>query len=214
MCTSTPAAENPASSAASSMYPEMRVSLPMQTAECWRWPLTSPARTLPAAYPSRRTKSGVIGLAPTVPRTPSVPKYLRVILECLPHGDHVPGFLHIMHAQYCRAALQRKQSHRETSGKALLNRSPGELAQSGLSGEPCHQRHVQVHEFAQSAKQLQMVRGGLAEADARIPHHAVAADACESRLPHPILEEGLHLRDDVVVARLALHRRRRALHLH
>src|SRR5258706_12462880 len=89
-------------------------------------------RTLPAAYPSRMTKSGVIGLSPTVPRTPSVPKYLRDIcalcdLPCyatylcnlrhslvgLPELDDVPGFLHVVPPQYCRSCLQREQSHRQ-----------------------------------------------------------------------------------------------------
>src|SRR5260363_418658 len=32
------------------------------------------ASTLPAAYPRRKTKSGVTGATPTLPRIPSVPK--------------------------------------------------------------------------------------------------------------------------------------------
>ena len=39
----------------------------------------SAARTRPAAQPSFSTSSGVIGGSPTRPRTPSVPKYWRVI---------------------------------------------------------------------------------------------------------------------------------------
>ncbi len=52
------------------IYPEMRVSLPMTAL-----PRPCLARTLPAAQPSLRIKSAVIGLLPTVPRIPSVPKY-------------------------------------------------------------------------------------------------------------------------------------------
>src|SRR5690554_6917024 len=76
--TSTPAAEIPACSADSNIYPEIRVSLPIKILLC-----PSAANTAPVAQPSRNTKSGVIGYSPTVPRMPSVPKYLRVISRLL-----------------------------------------------------------------------------------------------------------------------------------
>src|SRR5262245_49549520 len=108
----------------------MRVSLPISTAG-WR---PVPERTLPAAYPSRSTKSGVMGLCPTVPRTPSVPKCLRLILISLPDRDDVPGFFHVVDPQYCRAALEREQSHREAARQALVDRPAGDLSQGGLAG--------------------------------------------------------------------------------
>src|SRR5690348_772626 len=70
--TFAPAATNPDSSAASNMYPETRVSLPINTSG--RRPSPS---TTPAARPSFSMNSAVIGHSPTRPRTPSVPKYLR-----------------------------------------------------------------------------------------------------------------------------------------
>ena len=72
---STPAADSPASSADSNMYPEIRVSLPISTG-----PSPSLANTLPAAQPNFMMKSGVMGASPTLPRIPSVPKYFRVFL--------------------------------------------------------------------------------------------------------------------------------------
>src|SRR6266567_9001516 len=61
----------------------MRVSLPINTAGVSpRRPADSAASTRPAAYPRRSTSSGVIGISPTRPRTPSVPKYfLLIVLE-------------------------------------------------------------------------------------------------------------------------------------
>src|SRR6187549_368535 len=71
--TLTPAATNPASSAASNMYPDRRLSLPMSTVP----PLGASTRA--AALARRKAKSTVSGNSPTRPRTPSVPKYLRPI---------------------------------------------------------------------------------------------------------------------------------------
>src|SRR6185436_4378896 len=58
----------------------MRVSLPISTAACSPAGRScSAASTLPAAYPRRITKSGVMGASPTRPRTPSVPKYFLLL---------------------------------------------------------------------------------------------------------------------------------------
>ena len=80
--TSTPAADNPASNADSSIYPDIRVSLPISTVG--RAPSircqSEAASTLPAEYPRCRINSGVMGSLPTRPRIPSVPKYLLVNL--------------------------------------------------------------------------------------------------------------------------------------
>src|SRR6185437_7890795 len=70
--TFTPEATKPASRADSNMYPERRVSLPMSTVP------PSGTSTRPAALARFSAKSTVIGCSPTLPRTPSVPKYFRV----------------------------------------------------------------------------------------------------------------------------------------
>src|SRR5215204_618147 len=138
----------------------MRVSLPMQTAEC---ALDEPsrARIFPAAYPRRRTKSGVMGLCPTVPRSPSVPKCL---LKALPDRDYVARFLDVVDPQYCRPALQREQSHREAPGEALVDRAAGQLAERRLARQSRQDR--QVGDCRKILQQDQVVLGGLAEAEA------------------------------------------------
>ena len=72
MNTSTPAAMRPASKADSNIYPDTRVSFPINTLclflECF-------LKTVPAAHPVLSMKSAVIGKEPTVPLIPSVPKY-------------------------------------------------------------------------------------------------------------------------------------------
>src|SRR6185369_11475105 len=89
-------------------------------------------RTLPAAYPSRMTKSGVIGLSPTVPRTPSVPKCLRIV-EGFPDRDHVARLFHVVDPQYSRPALQSEQSHGEAARQALADGPAGDLRQARLA---------------------------------------------------------------------------------
>src|SRR3569832_2856546 len=77
---STPAAERPACNADSNIFPEMRVSLPMRTLPGPPWVRAS---TLPAAPPSFRTNSALLGDSPTLPRMPSVPKYRRCVASII-----------------------------------------------------------------------------------------------------------------------------------
>jgi hypothetical protein len=56
------------------------------------------ASTRPAAWPRRITKSGVIGDSPTLPRTPSVPKYRLTIIA-------LPSILPLAHS------LSRQAGH-------------------------------------------------------------------------------------------------------
>src|SRR5437763_1647187 len=77
--TSMPTLVKPATIADSIMYPDSRVSLPITTR--WRW---SPRRKCaPAACPTRSAVSAVIGSILVVPRIPSVPKNLRVMVRTL-----------------------------------------------------------------------------------------------------------------------------------
>src|SRR5688572_7889097 len=114
------------------------------------------------------TKSGVIGLSPMVPRTPSVPKYLRVIVERFPDSDDVPRCLHVVDAQYSRPALQGEQSHRQAAGATLLPRPAGDLLQGGLPGETGEDR--QLGELRQALQQDQVVLDRLAEAETGVDH--------------------------------------------
>src|SRR5512136_792466 len=107
------------------MWPEMRVSLPIRTAGCA--PLGSAERrtsTSPAAKPRRITNSGVIGDSPTLPRTPSVPKYFLLMwlgfsFELLEHPECVPRRRHVLDPHDSNAVLDRQQSRGETCGEAL-----------------------------------------------------------------------------------------------
>src|SRR3970040_2417555 len=98
-----------------------------------------------------------MGLEPTVPRTPSVPKYLRVILESLPYGDHVLRFLHLVDPEYFRAALQREQSHGEAAGQALACRPAGDVADGRLSRQAGQQRNSKGFEFAELSQYFHVV---------------------------------------------------------
>src|SRR5882672_10793715 len=117
----------------------MRVSLPIRTAGCA--PFGSAERrtsTSPAAKPSFITNSGVIGDSPTLPRTPSVPKYflpmwLSVSFERREHLERVPRRGDIVDAHDSSAPLDREQSRGETRGEAILRRPPGDRAQRRLA---------------------------------------------------------------------------------
>src|SRR5262245_31116323 len=91
----------------------MRVSLPISTAG---WP-PLPDRTLPAAYPSRSTKSGVIGLCPTVPRTPSVPKCLRLMASLVAPCYHRSAFAR----RLVESLLHRREQVLKDRARAEMN---------------------------------------------------------------------------------------------
>ena len=66
----------------------------------------------------------------------------------------------------------------------------------------------------QAAQELEVVLERLAEADARVDHDALLAHALADRELDALLEEGADVVDDVVVARVVLHRARLAEHVH
>src|SRR5579884_1492940 len=75
---SPPAETTPRANASSSSTPDARVSRPTNT-------LLAPVQSA-AARPSRSTSSDV-SRSPTIPRTPSVPKYLRAMRRVLPLAE-------------------------------------------------------------------------------------------------------------------------------
>src|SRR5882672_10439048 len=95
------------------------------------------------------TKSGVIGLSPTVPRTPSVPKCLRLMIEGFPDRDHVARLFHVVDPQYSRPALQSEQSHGKAAGQALADRPAGDLRQAGLARQAGKHWQFQGRKFLQ-----------------------------------------------------------------
>ena len=66
----------------------------------------------------------------------------------------------------------------------------------------------------QAAQQLEVVLERLAEADPGVDHDALLAHALADRELDALLEEGADVVDDVVVARVVLHRARLAEHVH
>src|SRR5574340_1798077 len=112
----------------------MRVSLPISTVGCWfggRLP-RSATSTCPAAYPKCITNSGVIGDSPTLPRTPSVPKYLRpipVFLYCIPDGQCVTHGHDIVYPDQTSALCHRHQVRRYAGKLAFVHSTPRQGAQ-------------------------------------------------------------------------------------
>src|SRR5687768_11157781 len=141
--TLTPAATKPASSAASNMYPESRVSLPISTVP------PCGASTLAAALASRNAKSTVIGYSPTRPRMPSVPKYLRAI-ECFSLGhrrgnaDGVDRGGHVVGAHDTRSMENRNGGKGYASRSSVDHLTSRELRQHRFAGESDHDRCAEV----------------------------------------------------------------------
>ena len=69
-------------------------------------------------------------------------------------------------------------------------------------------------QLVEPAQQLEVVLDRLAEADPGVELDALLGHALGDRERHPVLEERLHVGDDVVVARVVLHRARLAEHVH
>src|ERR1051326_1441161 len=109
--TSMPTEGKPATRADSLMSPESRVSLPITT----RWRCSPRVKRRPAAMPTRMTISGVMGWELAGPRTPSVPKSLRVICASTPVTNAGKGGIFNNHTR-ALAADARQSRSRQVSG--------------------------------------------------------------------------------------------------
>src|SRR5580765_7716129 len=96
----------------------------------WRW---SPRRKwAPAAWPTRRAVSAVIGSILVVPRIPSVPKNLRVIGAALARlADPAPDSCR---DRMCPCRNQEQQGPTNERHRPRVSESPGEGDEGGLSG--------------------------------------------------------------------------------
>mmetsp|Transcript_53268 Transcript_53268/g.124851 ORF Transcript_53268/g.124851 Transcript_53268/m.124851 type:complete len:956 (-) Transcript_53268:390-3257(-) len=201
----------------------MRVSLPIKTVGR-SFVLRS---TRPTAWPRRSMKSGVIGSCPTVPRMPSVPKYLRLIelfllvnrrncrrIDGVPNLEGVHGCSDIVHAQHLRAGIHRAQCGSEARSQTLIDRPARDLAQRSLARPADEQRVAQLSEALLPGEQAQIVLGAFRKSVARIQRDTLLIDAGLQRRLSPLLQEGGHLGQHVVVRRQAHHRVRLAAHVH
>ena len=80
--------------------------------------------------------------------------------------------------------------------------------------ETPEQQRAEPREARQRAQQREVVRERLAEADARVERDALARNAGRHGRLGALGQEALDLGDDVVVARIVLHRARLAEHVH
>ena len=113
-------------------------------------------------------------------------------------------------------ALGRRRRHDllELAGGRASDRGRGDAPEEGLARGADHERTADRHELVEAAQQLEVVRGGLAEADPGVEQDALLGDPLRDGERQPLLQERLDLRDDVVIARFALHRARLAEHVH
>src|SRR5882672_8141704 len=157
----------------------MRVSLPIRTAG-WA-PLGSAERrtsTSPAAKPRRITNSGVIGDSPTLPRTPSVPKYFLPMWLCFSferreHLERVPRRGDVVDAHDSSAALDREQSRGQARREAVVRPSSGDRTQGRFARPARQNRKAQLGEPVEVAQQLEIMRYALAESEARVDDDAL-----------------------------------------
>ena len=90
----------------------------------------------------------------------------------------------------------------------------GQPPEKALTARPDQDGTADRDQLRQPAQQLEIVLGRLAEPDPRVEQDPLLGDAMVGREAQPLLQERLDLGDDVVVARIALHRPRRAEHVH
>ena len=88
------------------------------------------------------------------------------------------------------------------------------LPEERLARGPDEHRPAQRDQLVQPRQQLEVVRERLAEADPRVEHDPPLVDPVRDRELDALLQERLDLGDDVVVARVVLHRPRLAQHVH
>src|SRR6478736_4609570 len=124
----------------------MRVSLPISTVGR-AWVLLS---TRPTACARRSTKSGVMGASPTVPRMPSVPKYVLLMMVspsgsrlCDSRGPDLQGghgFPDVVHPDDARAAVHREHGRGHAGDGPFVDELARDRAQRRLARPTGQQR--------------------------------------------------------------------------
>src|SRR3984957_18056720 len=139
------------------------------------------ASTRAAALASCSAKFTVIGCSPTLPRTPSVPKYRRAKfltspLDCRHHLQGIHGGGDVVRADDARAAERRPYRERQAPVEALTTGAPCQCADHRLARQAGEQRHPEVGQPRQPAQQCQVVLEVFAKTEARIDEEPVIRD--------------------------------------
>src|SRR5437660_3198564 len=206
-----------------------------------RWRPGLVLNTCPAARPSFKAVSLVIGSTLATPLIPSVPNSRRIIasfpcppLTCrlrrvervsacrrlhrfsegLGHAGHILHLRHGMNANHM-GSLEDSDRHRGGCPPlALLHRTPQNTTHKGLARRPDDDRAVQPAKSRETAKERKVVVGGFSKAEPGIDGDPLDLDAgCHSRF-HPRPEKVADLFHNRAVRRMVLHRRRGSLHMH
>src|SRR3954468_8038251 len=130
------------------------------------------------------------------------------------HGEGLAHLADVVDAQDRGALGGGEDRGGDRAAEALAGGRAVDLADEALAGGTDHQRPAELAQLAETAQQLHVVGGGLAEADAGIEPYAVLGDAGRDGGFEPLGEERLDLGDNVVVAGILLHRPRLAEHVH
>ena len=133
---------------------------------------------------------------------------------CDGKGLHV--LAHVMDAEDRRAALVGERRERHSGRDRARQRFfvAQEPAEEALARGTHQHGPPERDDLVQAGEQLEVVLHGLAEADPGVEADSFLVDAGLGRELETLLQEGLHLGDDVVVARIFLHRARLAEHVH
>ena len=120
-----------------------------------------------------------------------------------------------MDAEHARAALEREHVRRERPREPFRPRcGPADAREKALARRADHDRPAERDDLVEATDQREVVLIALAEADPRVEQHALLAHAFAHGELQASGEERLDLVDDVVVARVVLHRARLAEHVH
>src|SRR5437879_9596593 len=135
-----------------------------------------------------------------------------------PHGagdpDHMCHRPDVVDAYDTGAAGEREQRGGDRAFESPAGRLTEQAPQEALARYPDHDRKAERDDLLDAGEQRQVVSEVLGEADAGIDGDRVARNAGGERRFGTRGQEALHLANDVVVARLAVHGARRTLAVH
>src|SRR5215218_2008483 len=124
------------------------------------------------------------------------------------YGHRLLDLDDVVDAENRRAVGGRQHRGGDRATQALAGVGAVDPADEALARGADDQRPAQLGQLRQAPQQLEIVLGGLAEADARVEPDPLLADAGGERRLDPRREERLDLGHDVVVAGFVLHRPR------